>query len=143
MLTKDFIGGVILLIFGSWCAIYAQRYDFGAVARMGPGFFPIILGVLIAFIGLILILVSLRIQGAKLPKIEYSSLGYVLLGIVLFALTISTAGLIVATIITVLVSSLPDKNISWRNRILLCIGVTFIVSVLFKELLKVSVPYIG
>jgi hypothetical protein len=56
----DLIGGTLLVIFGIWFALFsAEAYNFGELRRMGPGFFPAVLGVLVAVFGALLIVPAL------------------------------------------------------------------------------------
>ena len=42
--NTDIIGGAILCVLGAFIALYAQRYQMGTLFRMGPGYFPVVLG---------------------------------------------------------------------------------------------------
>ena len=57
---KDFYAGLMFLIVGSAFAYFSLKYNVGTGARMGPGYFPRLLGVLLAFFGAIIIFNSLR-----------------------------------------------------------------------------------
>lgn len=49
---KDFFAGLMYIVIGVAFAIAALDYNVGTAARMGPGYFPFALGVLLALIGL-------------------------------------------------------------------------------------------
>jgi hypothetical protein len=65
---KDFFAGLMFLIVGSAFAYFSLKYNVGTGARMGPGYFPRLLGVLLAIFGGIIIFHSLRakIKGGDL-----------------------------------------------------------------------------
>ncbi|MFL6716596.1 MAG: tripartite tricarboxylate transporter TctB family protein, partial [Burkholderiaceae bacterium] len=44
---KDFWSGVMFAAFGLFFAGFGTRYTFGSAARMGPGYFPTVLGVIL------------------------------------------------------------------------------------------------
>ncbi|RYF66867.1 MAG: tripartite tricarboxylate transporter TctB family protein [Comamonadaceae bacterium] len=48
---RDFFSGVLFCAFGVAFAWGATTYNVGSGARMGPGYFPLIVGVLIAIMG--------------------------------------------------------------------------------------------
>ena len=48
---KDFWAGIMYMAVGLAFAIGAKNYNIGTGARMGPGYFPLILGILLALIG--------------------------------------------------------------------------------------------
>lgn len=47
---RDFRPGVMFLVIGAAFALFAQQYALGTPARMAPGFFPTMLGVLLALL---------------------------------------------------------------------------------------------
>ena len=49
----DIIGGLLLTATGLFAVIYAQTYTFGTLSRMGPGYFPVVLGAVLAVLGLL------------------------------------------------------------------------------------------
>ncbi len=53
---KDFWAGIMFIAFGAFFSIHGREYKFGEAARMGPGYFPTALGVILVVIGLILAL---------------------------------------------------------------------------------------
>ena len=57
---KDFFAGLMFLIVGSAFAYFSLKYNVGTGARMGPGYFPRLLGILLAIFGCIIIFNSLR-----------------------------------------------------------------------------------
>lgn len=60
---KDFFSGLMFVAVGSAFAVGAQNYEVGEAARMGPGYFPIMLGILLALLGLGILVRSLRHGG--------------------------------------------------------------------------------
>ena len=50
---KDFFAGLLFLVLGVAFALGAQTYNVGTGARMGPGYFPLMLGVVLALLGAI------------------------------------------------------------------------------------------
>ena len=50
-LKRDYYAGGLMLLLGVGAAVIGTGYKFGTLARMGPGFMPVMLGVVLAFIG--------------------------------------------------------------------------------------------
>ena len=44
---KDYYGGALMVVIGVAAAYAASGYQLGTLARMGPGFFPCAVGVLL------------------------------------------------------------------------------------------------
>ena len=59
---KDFFSGLMFLLVGIAFAWGAGSYSIGTGARMGPGYFPMVLGVLLAGLGLIITITSLVVE---------------------------------------------------------------------------------
>src|SRR5690349_2461302 len=52
---KTFFSGIMFTCFGAAFALGAANYNVGSAARMGPGYFPLIVGVLLTLLGLVVI----------------------------------------------------------------------------------------
>ena len=86
---KDFLSGLMFLAVGGIFAWGATSYPIGTGARMGPGYFPLLLGVLLAILGAIILLGSLIVEtpdGDKVSKIAWKPLGYILGANLLFGI---------------------------------------------------------
>jgi hypothetical protein len=64
---KDFYAGLLFVAFGVFAIIIARDYPLGTAARMGPGYFPRLLGMLLIVLGVALSLTALRGHGPPLP----------------------------------------------------------------------------
>ena len=51
---RDYYAGGLMLLLGIGAAVTGSGYKFGSLARMGPGFMPVVLGIVLAFIGLLI-----------------------------------------------------------------------------------------
>ena len=113
---KDFGAGCLYMLAGVGFAIGAVGYRVGDAARMGPGWFPLWVGVLLAVIGAVIVTTSLRSGAApeKVKRPEFSSLAWVLGAVVLFGLLLKPAGLVVSLMVLVVVSSRASHEFTWR-----------------------------
>jgi hypothetical protein len=136
---QDLIGGALLLALGVFFVLYARRYNFGTLAQMGPGFFPTVLGVMLAILGALIALPAWKRKGS-MPSVQWRTLLLVLAGVVLFAFTLRPLGLIVACLLTVIASSLADRETSWRLRLIIAIAVMLITVGIFKFGLGMTIP---
>lgn len=136
--TRDIIGGFALIALGLFAALYAQRYDIGELQEMGPGYFPVALGILLAILGLFIAIPAFFREGTSI-EIEWKSLLWVLLSIAIFAIALTTAGLIIATILSVLAASVPSKS-SWKTRVILAICIAAITYSVFLFGLGMVLP---
>jgi len=77
---KDFFAGLMFSVVGVGFAIGASTYSIGEGARMGPGYFPLMLGIVLAFLGAVLVFESLVVEtedGEKVGKWAWKPLGYI------------------------------------------------------------------
>ncbi len=94
--TKDFWAGMMFIGIGVGSIIIARDYRFGSALRMGPGFFPILLGGILIPFGAYVMVKGLRskekIQGSWSPR----ALIMLPLALLLFGILMNKAGFIPA-----------------------------------------------
>jgi hypothetical protein len=117
---KNFLTGLLYLAVGAGFSIGATFYKLGDPARMGPGYFPFWLGILLAVFGAIVLAGSMRrgtaVEG--LPKMDFRPLAWILGALVLFAFMLQPLGLAVSLVVMVLVSSLASHEFEWKGAVL-------------------------
>ncbi|AGU50277.1 hypothetical protein VAPA_1c31900 [Variovorax paradoxus B4] len=146
---KDYYGGALLVVVGL-AAVYAGvGYRVGELAHMGPGFFPVALGGLLALTGL---LIALSARGEEPASEEAVSHGHpggmpdmrgcicIILGILAFLLFGEYGGLLPATFAIVFISALGDRDNSLTEVTLLSLAMCFIAVVVFWWALKLQLP---
>ena len=119
---KDFWAGVLFIAFGLAAVIIARDYAMGTAGRMGPGYFPRGLGIIMIVLGLILSVRSFKLRGTPLQFGSFKPLLIVLGSVVVFAMAAPKLGLIVATILLIVLSSTASHEFrlkeamisSWR-----------------------------
>lgn len=136
---RDIIGGLALAALGLAAAIYARDYEFGTLNRMGPGYFPIVLGILLAVLGLFVAIPAFFREGTPI-SVEWKTFALVMGSIVVFAAALKPLGLILATVLAVVVSSLADRETRWKGRLMTAIGVAAITYVVFSMGLSMVLP---
>lgn len=129
-LRVDAVAGVLAMLFGVSVLLLGWAYPVGSATSMGPGFMPRVLGVLSILLGLLLVLrrTSERLEAGDM---EFRSMLFVLAGVVIFAALINTAGLPLATIASVLVSSSARRGADVRVTALLAVVVAAACTGLF------------
>ena len=113
---KDYIGGTLMLLLGIGAMVQGQTYAVGTLSRMGPGYFPVALGAILAFIGVAL-LISARLAQ---PPVEIKPLppewrGWIciILGVVAFSVVGKYGGLVPATVAIVFISAMGERQNTW------------------------------
>jgi Tripartite tricarboxylate transporter TctB family len=107
--AADLAGGLLVFAGGCAVALGATSYQIGELTRMGPGYFPMVVGTALAVIGLGLVFVS-RTTATTVPALRLKPAFAVFAGLIFFALTIERFGLVPSTLgLVILVSLAQDK----------------------------------
>jgi Tripartite tricarboxylate transporter TctB family len=105
--AADLVGGLLVFAGGCAVALGATSYQIGELTRMGPGYFPLVVGIALAVIGLGLVLVS-RTTATTLPRLRLKPAFAVFAGLIFWALTIERFGLVPSTLGLVILVSLAQ-----------------------------------
>lgn len=141
--TKDFWTGLIYIFFGSGAILIAREYDMGRAIKMGPAYFPTVLGGVLIFIGLLSLIRSFMKEGTPIGAFTLKGLAFVSLSVVVFGLIVRGAGLLVALPVLVLVSAYASTRFRWIPSILLAAGLTVFCIFVFLKGLGVPLPLLG
>ncbi len=118
---RDFVSGCMFALVGLAFAAGALQYSMGKPARPGPGYFPLILGLLLAGLGAIVVLRSLRLHAEAcqpIGGIAWRPLGVVIGAILTFAFALPTLGLLVSGPLLIVLVSLAGSEFSWKGALL-------------------------
>ena len=107
---KDFFAGLIFIAFGIAAIAIGSEYPLGSAARMGPGYFPRLLGILLIVLGAALSLRALRLQGTRIPAWKWRPTLIVLGSVVLFGLIVTRLGLVLSTIVLIVFASVASHE---------------------------------
>jgi hypothetical protein len=146
---RDFCAGGLMILFGSVASVYGPTYRVGTLTRMGPGFMPTVLGIVLIFLG-VLIAGFASADGAEgegardgnlLPEHpQWFAWLCILAGPALFVVFGSVAGMAPATFACVFVSALGDRDSTWKSALILAVLVTVFGVLLFHSLLQIPMP---
>lgn len=139
---KDFYSGLIFIAFGiaAIAIVIAKRYALGTAARMGPGYFPRILGIMLILLGAALSLRGLRIKGSPVPKFYWRPTLVVLGSVILFGYIVNYAGLMLSTIILIVLSSWASTEFRLRESLISGVILAALVVGVFVVGLKLQLP---
>lgn len=116
--SKDFYSGLIFIGFGLATVWLARTYPMGSAQRMGPGYFPTILGGLLGVLGFIILIESLTVDGPPVTGFAIKPLLLVLGAVTAFALLVQPAGLVAAIIVLIFVSALGGHEFRFKEVLL-------------------------
>jgi hypothetical protein len=131
---KNFWAGLMFIGFGIGFAVIAlTNYQMGTSVRMGPAYFPVVLGGLLAVLGFAILIMSLVITGPRVPAFAFRPLVLILVAIVLFGVFLKPLGLVVASAILVGVGALGGHEFRWKE-----VAILYVVLVIFSVLVFVK-----
>ncbi|MBI3715093.1 MAG: tripartite tricarboxylate transporter TctB family protein [Betaproteobacteria bacterium] len=139
---KDFWSGVMFCLIGFAFAAVVKIYDYpmGTPARMGPGYFPFALALILGFLGVAIIIESMVTSGEAVSKFAWRPLFWVLGGFVVFGLTAKLLGLVIAIILLVVISSYGGHEFKWKEAIISSIILAVSSVAVFVYGLKLPFP---
>jgi hypothetical protein len=123
---KDFWAGLMFIAFGLFFIIGAQNYQLGSAARMGPAYFPTLLGGLMAVVGGIVFFRSFVLKGEKVAAFPLRLIFFITLSLLLFGYLLKPIGLVLALLCLVVVSAFAGHEFRLKEALLL----TFVLIVL-------------
>lgn len=112
---RDFYAGLLFVAFGVVALVIVQSYAIGTAARMGPGYFPRLLGILLVAGGSIQALIGLRSKSDLTLEWHWRPLVTLLIGAALFIILTPWLGLIVATLVMSFVASTASREFRWQE----------------------------
>lgn len=131
---KDFFAGLMFATLGIAAIVISSNYPLGTAARMGPGYFPRILGILLIALGAILSLRALRLNGPPLPRWPWRPTVVVLGSVVFFGAIVQAVGLAISTVVLIVTASAASHEFRPKEAL---------ISGLFLAALAVGVFVIG
>ena len=148
---KDFFAGLMFLAFGIAFGWGATNYTIGQGARMGPGYFPMMLGILLAVIGLFVVFEAMVVEtedGEPIGSIAWRPLGFIIGANVVFGLMlggipklgIPAMGLIVGIYALTFVASLAADTFKAKEVAILATVLAIISYGAFILLLNLQFP---
>ena len=140
---RDFWSGVIFGGAGLAAVLFGRDLSMGTATKMGPGYFPTVLGMILTLIGLALVVRSCLVRGEPLAGFAVRPLVLVLGATLVFGLTVRGAGLVVGLIVLVTVSAAASRLVEWRSTAILAVALAVFSAVVFVKVLGLPIPLLG
>lgn len=148
---KDFFSGLMFTVVGASFAYGATHYNIGTGGRMGPGYFPLLLGVILAILGGAIMFKALVVEtqtGDKIGKWAWKPLFFIIAANLLFgvllgglpSLGIPAMGLVAAIFGVTIVASLAGDTFNLKEVLILSVVLSIGSYLAFIMLLKLQFP---
>ena len=131
---KDFWAGLMFIGFGVFFMVWAiTHYQMGTAVRMGPAYFPTMLGGLLAFLGLLVLIEAFAMEGPKVPRFAMRPLILISIGCVVYGYIMKPLGLVAATAALVFISAFGGHEFKWKE-----VTILFLILIVFSVLVFVK-----
>jgi hypothetical protein len=140
--NKDVWGGLMLIAIGAAAVLIARDYPFGTALRMGPGYFPVLLGALLILFGLAILAGGLRRGEQIAGSWSLRALVVLPLSLILFGALMQYAGFVPAMLVLIVGSATASSEFRLVEVLLFALGLTALSVVVFVWALGLPYPLI-
>lgn len=140
----DVLSGAIFVVIGGVFVVASLGYELGTPLRMGPGYFPLITGGILAALGVGIVVKGL-IAGEVLDfgTIPWRSVALIVAAVLFFGLTVRGLGFAPAVAVTGLLTALASYRIRPVTAVAVAVGLTAASVLIFVVGLQLRLPLIG
>jgi hypothetical protein len=115
-------------------------YQMGSALRMGPAYFPVVLGGMLAVLGLLVLIDALVEEGPAVPTFHFRPLLLILAGCLALAYTLKPLGLVGSSLLLIFISALGGHEFRWKEVFLLYIVLIVFSVLVFVKALALPFP---
>jgi hypothetical protein len=144
---KDFFTGLLLLVIAAVFAYGLTELQIGTAYRMGPGYFPMVLIILLALFGLMILINGFTTDGEAIGEIPWRALILVTLSVAIYGATLRGLGFVLALALSVLISTFAAERWDAKAALALTIGLVASCFLIFVKGLGLPIapfgPWVG
>jgi hypothetical protein len=121
----------------------ATNYNVGNAAKMGPGYFPLMLGVVLAILGALVTLTALTVDtpdGEPIGHFDWRSIFIILGSVALFGFLLQPAGMVISLLVLVIASSFASHEFTWKGTLINAVVMVVLCFITFVWALKLQFP---
>jgi uncharacterized membrane protein len=141
--VRDATAGALFVGIGGWFAFSALNLDIGTAFRMGPGYFPLILAGILTFLGVVIVVRSLRAGTGEIGPVAWRGMLFILPAPIVFGLTVRGLGMVLALVIIVLLVAHASRSMRPLTAACLAVGLTGFCFLVFSYGLGLPLPRFG
>ena len=142
---RNLIAALLTILVGAFAVLDALNYPRGTLLRMGPGYFPTVLGTLLIGFGAILLLQAFRpapVAPAMAERFVLRPVLMIPIGVTLFALLLERFGLGPAIFALVIASSLSEPVFRPVRALAVAAGTSALIYVVFVLVLRLPFAFL-
>jgi hypothetical protein len=140
----DVLAGGIFVVIGGAFVVGSLGYELGTPLRMGPGYFPLLVGVIVAALGLAIVLKGL-IAGEVITfgAIPWRAVAAIVLALLFFGFTVEGLGFVPTSAVAALLTTLASSRVRLLRAVLVAAGLTVASTLIFVVGLQLRIPLWG
>jgi hypothetical protein len=143
---RDMLSGLLMVAMAAgfaWLVLKPQGLALGSARAMGPGYFPLMVTIILAALGLIMIVLSFGRETESMELVPLRSIALVMLGPILFALLVRPLGFVAAVGAMVMISAWSSQRMTWKWAIYTTLGMIVFSVLLFYYMLAMPISLWG
>jgi hypothetical protein len=137
--VREVICGGVFVVVAALFAYGTIDLPMGTAIRMGPGYFPLMLAIILGALGFIIVVKGLGRAPSPIGGVPWRGVVFILLGPILFGLTVRGLGIAPSIALVALIAALASAKAGWRTIVLLPIGLTAFCVIVFSY--GLGLPY--
>jgi hypothetical protein len=138
--NKDFLAGLLFLFLGGFAVAVASNYPMGSTMRMGPGYFPTVLGGILCLFGVAVLIRGIRSGAQVNGDWGWKPLGLITLSILLFGALVDRLGIIPALVAMFFAAAAAGREFRFKEVLLLTVVMGAFALGVFVYGLKLPYP---
>jgi hypothetical protein len=138
--NADFWAGVMFIIFGAAAVYMSRDYPMGSAMRMGPGYFPHYLGILMILFGLGIGAKGLLKGGNLIGPWAFKPIIVLSLGVIVFGLLIERVGFVPSLVALIVLTTFAGREkVRWLEMLL--VTIVLVVGAVAVFIYGIGLPY--
>lgn len=128
----DFTAGLLFIFFGALFGLQSLGLEMGTTLRMGPGYFPAVLSVVLLGLGVAIVVSAFGNVGEDIGNYAWRGMVFILAAPVFFGLTVRGLGFVPSIFLTTLIAALAGLKMKPLYALALAVGVTIFCTLVFS-----------
>jgi hypothetical protein len=137
---QDLGAGLVFMLIGLAGLYFGSELAFGTAARMGPGYFPTVLSILILALGIVVGLRGLSVEGPPVEPVQLRPIAFVVAAILIFGVLIEFVGLALTAVLLTLFAAFARRDVKLSETLLLGAGLAIFAVTVFVYVLGQPLP---
>ena len=133
----------LFIFFGAFFALQSLSLEIGTALRMGPGYFPLVLAIVLILLGAIILVQAIRVEGEPIGPMAWRGMLFILPAPIFFGLTVRGLGFVPSIFLTALIAAFASGRMKPLTALVLSAGLTLFSVLVFSYALGLPFQRFG